>query len=78
MTVTVLTPTYNRADKLKALYDSLMKQTSKDFKWLVIDDGSEDNTSDVVCEFIENADFEIEYIKKENGGKHNEHSFIII
>ena len=40
MTVTVLTPTYNRADKLKALYDSLMKQTSKDFKWLVIDDGS--------------------------------------
>lgn len=70
MTVTVLTPTYNRADKLKALYDSLMKQTSKDFKWLVIDDGSEDNTSDVVCEFIENANFEIEYIKKENGGKH--------
>ena len=70
MTVTVLTPTYNRADKLGILYNSLMSQTDKNFKWLIVDDGSEDNTSEIVSEFIKNADFEIEYIKKENGGKH--------
>lgn len=70
MTVTVLTPTYNRADKLGILYNSLLSQTDKDFKWLIVDDGSEDNTSEIVSEFIKNADFEIEYIKKENGGKH--------
>ncbi len=68
--VTVLTPTYNRAQQLIDLYDSLSKQSCRSFLWLVIDDGSTDNTEDTVKALIEKSDFDIEYIKKENGGKH--------
>ena len=69
-TVTVLTPTYNRAEKLKSLFDSLKKQTSTDFKWMIIDDGSTDDTDIIVNEFKNNSSFEIEYFYKANGGKH--------
>ena len=70
MYVTILTPTYNRAGKIVDLYESLCRQTCKDFKWLVIDDGSMDNTKVFFDEIKEKTDFEIEYIYKENGGKH--------
>lgn len=53
MLVTVFTPTYNRQKQLKGLYDSLCSQTFQDFEWLIVDDGSEDNTADVVKEWIE-------------------------
>lgn len=53
-TVTVLTPTYNRAEKLKSIFDSLKKQTSTDFKWMIIDDGSTDDTDIIVNEFKNN------------------------
>lgn len=68
--VTVVTPTYNRAHLLEKLYNSLCSQIDKRFKWLVIDDGSCDNTEEVVAQFVRQADFEVAYIKKENGGKH--------
>ena len=68
--VTVFTPTYNRADLLVNLYKSLLNQSDKNFIWLIIDDGSTDNTKDVVEEFKKNADFQIRYIYKENGGLH--------
>ena len=68
--VTVLTPAYNRASGLLALWESLCAQTSKRFSWLIIDDGSTDDTESAVCGFIEKSEFGIEYIKKENGGKH--------
>lgn len=68
--ITILTPTYNREYILTDLFESLEKQTCKDFKWLIVDDGSTDNTEEVVSDFIKNADFEIQYIKKSNGGKH--------
>lgn len=68
--ITVLTPTYNREPQLHNLYKSLQKQTNKNFKWLIIDDGSEDSTEKTVSIFSKKADFIIEYIKKENGGKH--------
>lgn len=68
-TVAILTPAYNRADTLGILFESLKKQTSKDFKWYIIDDGSTDNTPDVCKNFFAD-DFEIEYIHKTNGGKH--------
>lgn len=67
-TLSIVTPTYNRGDLLKRSYESLLKQTDKDFEWIIIDDGSVDNTEDVAQTFT--ADFSIKYVKKENGGKH--------
>lgn len=67
--VAVVTPTFNRAYILPKLFESLKNQTSKNFKWYIVDDGSKDNTEDVVKTF-NTTDFEIEYHKKENGGKH--------
>ena len=55
--VTILTPSYNRAHTLPRVFESLQKQTFKDFEWLVIDDGSTDNTKDLVEEFQKIADF---------------------
>ena len=69
-TITIFTPTYNRAHTLVRTYNSLCQQTCKDFEWLIIDDGSTDNTYEIVQEWIEESDFKIRYIYKENGGKH--------
>lgn len=71
VTLTIFTPTYNRADLLKRCYESLKRQTNKDFLWLIVDDGSTDNTKEAVESWQrEKNDFEIRYIKKENGGLH--------
>lgn len=60
--ITVFTPTYNRAYTLQRLYESLRKQTQHDFEWLIVDDGSTDNTESLVQEFIrENSLFNIRY-----------------
>lgn len=67
--VTVVTPTYNRATHLQTLYRSLCSQTVGGFTWLIIDDGSTDNTTDVV-NGMKSDIFNIEYQRKENGGKH--------
>lgn len=69
-TITVFTPTFNRAKLLSKLYNSLLNQTFKDFEWLIVDDGSTDNTKDVVEEFISENKIYIKYLYKENGGKH--------
>lgn len=69
-TITVFTPTYNRAKTLERAFESLTRQTSKDFEWLIIDDGSTDNTKSIVSDFISKADFPIHYYWKENGGRH--------
>lgn len=71
--ITVFTPTYNRGNLLNRLYQSLCKQKNKEFEWVIVDDGSTDETSSVIkmiqdkhaCE-----NFPIHYYKKENGGKH--------
>ena len=69
--ITVFTPSYNRAHCLKNGYDALKRQTNKNFEWLIIDDGSIDNTAEVVKAWqSENNDFKIRYIYKENGGLH--------
>lgn len=74
--VTILTPTYNRDRLLRACYESLKKQTEKSFQWLIIDDGSVDNTTETVQKFIKEAsDMNIQYFKKENGGKHTALNF---
>ena len=70
MLITVFTPTYNRGYKISDLYKSLMSQTKYNFEWLIIDDGSIDNTKEIVSKFNSNGKFDIRYILKENGGKH--------
>ena len=73
--LTIFTPTYNRAHTLPRTYESLCKQKNKDFVWLIIDDGSSDNTEELVKNWQkENSDFTIEYVKKENGGMHTAHN----
>lgn len=69
--ITVFTPTYNRAHTIERLYESLKKQTSNNFEWLVVDDGSKDNTSEILEKIKkEQTNFKIRYIKQKNGGKH--------
>lgn len=68
-TITVFTPTYNRAYCLHNGYEALCRQTIKDFIWLVVDDGSTDNTKKLIEEWQKKDNgFEIQYLYKENGG----------
>ena len=68
--ITVFTPTYNRAYSLPRLYDSLKAQTFRDFEWLIIDDGSTDDTERVVSGWKNEDVVQINYVKQSNGGKH--------
>ncbi|MBQ7376432.1 MAG: glycosyltransferase family 2 protein [Clostridia bacterium] len=69
--ITVFTPSYNRAYIIDNLYQSLLAQTSKDFEWVVVDDGSKDNTEEYFATIIQNDNpFKITYKKVQNGGKH--------
>lgn len=70
--ITILTPTYNRASLLPRLFDSLRCQTNKDFEWIVVDDGSTDDTREVVANLKEKCGgaFPMGYVYKANGGKH--------
>lgn len=73
--ITVFTPAYNRAHTLPRTYESLKRQNNKNFIWLIIDDGSTDNTKELVNQWIkEDNDFIIQYIYKENGGMHTAHN----
>lgn len=67
-TLTIFTPTYNRAHLLRRVYESLVTQTSQDFEWLVIDDGSTDFTRSLVEGFIREGRIAVSYVHKENGG----------
>ncbi len=69
-TVTVFTPAYNRAYIIKALYDSLCRQSDRDFEWLVVNDGSSDNTEELIQKFIKEDKIAIRYFHQENAGKH--------
>ncbi|HMS98873.1 MAG TPA: glycosyltransferase family 2 protein [Saprospiraceae bacterium] len=71
---TVFTPTYNRGNTLHRVYKSLVNQSFRDFEWLIIDDGSSDNTGEVVNEFIRTANFSIRYLFQDN--KHKFHTIL--
>lgn len=74
-TLTVFSPSYNRAHTLPRLYNSLCMQKCKDFTWLIVDDGSTDNTREVVKKWQSRDNgFQIKYIYKENGGMHTAHN----
>lgn len=68
--ISVLTPTYNRARTLPRLVESLSAQGFRDFEWLVVDDGSTDDTASVLEDLTRSAAFPIRVIRTLNGGKH--------
>ena len=69
--LSVITPVYNRAELLERCYSSLCVQSSRDFEWIVVNDGSTDETGSVMRGITAaNTTFPIRYIEKENGGKH--------
>ena len=76
-TLTVFTPSYNRADTLPRAYESLQRQTSLDFTWLIVDDGSTDDTRRLVDAWKSTAAFPIDYVFQPNAGKHNAHNLAI-
>ena len=70
-TLTIFTPAYNRAYTLHLGYEALLRQTCQDFEWLIIDDGSTDNTEELIRRWqAEETRFQIRYCYKENGGLH--------
>ena len=73
-TLTVFTPAYNRAHTLGRTYESLCRQTSKDFEWLIVDDGSSDNTRALVDSWIAEDRIPIRYIYQKNQGMHGAHN----
>lgn len=68
--ITILTPTYNRESTLKRLYESLCHQTNKNFTWMVVDDGSEDQTKQLIEAFKNEKVISICYLHQQNQGKH--------
>lgn len=71
---TVFTPTYNRAHTIQRVFDSLCAQTLRDFEWLVVDDGSTDNTVELIAAWAKIADFPIRYFHQDHSGKHFAHN----
>ena len=69
-TFTVFTPTYNRAATLARVYESLQRQTFTDFEWIIVDDGSTDETAELVQQWRSESSFPIRYIWQPNQGKH--------
>lgn len=68
--ITVFTPVYNRGYCVKNVYDSLLKQTYNNFEWIVINDGSSDNTENVIMECMKEEKIKIRYFYQTNGGQH--------
>jgi glycosyltransferase involved in cell wall biosynthesis len=74
---TVFTATYNRAHTLHRVFNSLCAQSLRDFEWLVVDDGSTDNTQELVASWAAAADFLIRYFKQNHAGKHFAHNLAV-
>lgn len=69
-TITIFTPTFNRGYILMSLFNSLQNQTNLDFEWVIVDDGSVDNTKEIVEDFKKISRFPIRYFYQNNAGKH--------
>lgn len=72
ISLSIITPTYNRVDLLKNCFSSLLVQTCCDFEWIIVDDGSSDQTKEIFSEIAKKKlPFRMTYVWKENGGKHS-------
>lgn len=69
--ITFFTPTYNRGHLLHRVYEALLGQTNKDFVWILVNDGSVDNTDDIAKDFLKKEELPMLYVSKPNGGKHS-------
>lgn len=76
-TLCIFTPTYNRAHTLPVLYRSLLAQTNKAFTWIIVDDGSTDDTEQLVAGWLNRQEIRIEYYKVPNGGKQRAVNFAV-
>lgn len=72
--ITIFTPTYNRAQTLPQLYESLCRQSDKDFIWLIVDDGSSDNTSELIAQWAKEGKIKVSYTRQQNSGKMRAHN----
>lgn len=72
--ITVFTPAFNRAYCLHQVYESLVRQTNRDFCWLLVDDGSTDNTKELVETWVAENKLQIQYVYQENQGMHGAHN----
>ena len=78
MKITVFTPTFNRAHILPKLYNSLLKQTNQNFEWLIVDDGSTDNSKTIIDEWIKQNRIVIKYFYQKNSGKMMAHNLGVL
>ncbi len=71
MKISILTPTYNRANLLENLYNSLIQNANYgvEIEWLIMDDGSTDNTKKIIEGFQKEKKISIQYYQQENQGK---------
>ncbi|HFK1710008.1 glycosyltransferase family 2 protein [Bacillus mycoides] len=72
--LTIFTPTYNRGYIIRQCYESLCRQSNKNFVWLIVDDGSTDNTEQIINSFINEDKIKIIYFRQKNSGKHVAHN----
>lgn len=68
--ITVFTPAYNRGYIIHKLYESLCRQSFRNFEWIVVDDGSTDNTKELIQSFIAEEKINLRYFYQQNAGKH--------
>lgn len=78
MILTVFTPTYNRAYCLHTLYHSLLKQNRDLFEWMIVDDGSTDNTKDLILQWQKEKKLSIKYYHQKNAGKMAAHNLGVL
>ena len=74
---TVFTPTFNRAHTLPRVWKSLLQQTFKDFEWIIVDDGSRDNTRDLVSTFRQRSEFPVRYLWQQHAHKKAAYNFAV-
>ncbi|HBV14168.1 glycosyltransferase family 2 protein [Chryseobacterium carnipullorum] len=71
MFLTIITPSFNRGYCLENIYNSLLTKNRSNYEWILIDDGSADNTETLAKKWIEKNEINFKYIKRANGGKTN-------